>query len=223
MQEYLYSITNPTGCTGNVNYVNPYPEEKKPEPAVRLSTSCALFQVRYEDYILTGPIVLRGEAANLEVIAYPTSVNVEFLNASGQVIAQPVEGEPFFVRVPATSSTYMVSLYAIVDQCTGNAGGTYTGATAPYSPYAQPSYLTAQEAIGSILYYAGSLPQPTPVETMYPLPDCYVLYAQLNFYINPKPVKCCPSDSCIDLPLSDGSSACDDAFYVHCCHCRDFY
>lgn len=222
MQERLFSITNPTGCIGNVDFVNPTPFEQPSEPVVRFFTNCSLIQVRYEDFILTGPIVLQGEVAEMIIAAYPTSVDIRFLDATGQLIPRPIPGEPFFVRVPATDSTYLVALYAYVDECAeaqllAAAAGNRCAPVNPNSSVAV-SFFTSQQAINAILRYSRAMTPAMPESTFYPLPECYMLLAQLNFFINPDPVRCCPSGACINLRLSDVSAA--SPFKLPCCWCR---
>lgn len=204
------------GCGVNVNFQGLSQQtQRPPAPPVSFETGCALIQQEIDGNIITGPIVLNTSVQNLEIIAEPEIGEVVFLGPDGNVIDEPTAGEPFYISVPATNTSYLIRLFAAVDNCpmpSDDPGQDPEQETARI----RRTQLMAQMAVhaGVRSMYTAAIPENSL------LPPCYVVYAQMSFYINPRPVACGRNCGCINVSIRDDAQ--DDAFTVPCCRCWDW-
>lgn len=193
------------GCRRGQSYLSQN-DGREPDQ-VRFSTPCALIQTEAEGRIITGPITLTSDMAPMLVEAYPSDIDIEFIDASGNVLDTVEPDMPFYVSVPATQMNYLITLIAYIDNCT-----------------AQQAAIVLRDALTAMNRAAGVRPRraimPERIGTP-AIPDCYDVHASISFYINPKPVEC-GCCSCIDIDLvSDDESNAEQPFGVGCCpRCR---
>jgi len=209
MQEIvLYPSGCGCGCGGvHINYHGGACRRRESDLGVVFETGCALIQQEMDGSIVTGPITLSADVENLEIIAEPEIGAVTYLGVDGEPIPQPSVGEPFYISVPATNTSYLVRLFAAVNNCTDDPDADID------LNRANRARMLAQMAVHSgmrrreeMLISSDSL-----------LPPCYLVYAQMSFYINPKPIPCHCGCGCVNARVKGEVN--DSAFSVPCCRC----
>lgn len=210
MQEIvLYPSGCGCGCGGvHINYYGgACRRRREPDFGVIFETGCALIQQEMDGSIVTGPITLRADVENLEIIAEPEIGAVTYLGIDGEPIAQPNVGEPFYISVPATDTSYLVRLFAAVNNCTDASGAQLDLHRAN----------RAQTLAQMALYSGVRRREEVQISSDSLLPPCYLVYAQMSFYINPKPIPCHCGCGCVNAAIA--GAVMDSAFSVPCCRC----
>ncbi len=151
--------------------------------ATRFITGCALTQTREDGQILTGPIVFRGDMEALTLLTFPENVTVTLYNSAGEEIEVPIEGEPFFVAVPDTEESYKVTLVVgIQGETDGDGNGDDNG--------------SLFRAVSGMLAASQARAEAPVLPPNVTLPEGFVVYAALTFYVNPRGSNCCCNCGC---------------------------
>ena len=139
----------------------------------RFETDCALSQRLVNGRILTGPVTYFGCLDFLTISAFPNCESTLFTNASGTPLPQINPGDMFYVSVPDTNDTYKVDLAVYLDLCPRE--GTANSANAAL--------------VGNDILLRALAGLAAPRANL-SLPECYLVFDSLSFYINLRPAPC---------------------------------